>query len=126
MVIKTGRFGRFLACTGFPDCRKTKPILKKIGVACPKPDCDGEIVERRAKGRGRSFFGCSNYPECDLLLNQRPLTTPCPECGSLMVQKGRNNGACTSCSWQEAIIENPDDESRDDVGNPEELAPVGD
>jgi DNA topoisomerase-1 len=130
MVIKTGRFGRFMACTGFPDCRNTKPVLKKTGVTCPKPDCGGDIVERRAKGRGRSFFGCSKYPECDLLLNQRPLTTPCPECGSLMVQKGRNNAACTSCSWQEAIIENPDNENLDNensgnVGNPEELAPVG-
>ena len=124
MVIKTGRFGRFMACTGFPDCRNTKPILKKVGVSCPKAGCGGEIVERRAKGRGRSFFGCSNYPECDLLLNQRPLATPCPECGSLMVQKGRNNGACTSCSWQEAIMENPEDAENAD--NSEELAPVGD
>ncbi|MCH9017634.1 MAG: type I DNA topoisomerase, partial [Chloroflexi bacterium] len=124
MVIKTGRFGRFMACTGFPDCRNTKPILKKVGVGCPKAGCGGEIVERRAKGRGRSFFGCSNYPECDLLLNQRPLATPCPECGSLMVQKGRNNGACTSCSWQEAIMENPEDAENAD--NSEELAPVGD
>jgi len=78
MVIKTGRFGRFMACTGFPECRKTKPILKKTGVSCPKPDCGGDIVERRAKGRGRSFYGCSNYPECDLILNQQPLPTPCP------------------------------------------------
>ncbi len=122
MVIKTGRFGRFMACTGFPDCRNTKPILKKTGVACPK--CGGDIVERRGKGRGRSFFGCSNYPDCDLLLNQRPLTNPCPECGGLMVQKGRNNAACTSCSWQEAIIENP--ENPESADNPEELAPVGD
>ena len=124
MVIKTGRFGRFMACTGFPDCRKTKPILKTVGVACPKPDCGGEIVERRAKGRGRSFFGCSKYPECDLLLNQRPLTTPCPECSGLMVQKGRNNAACTVCTWQEAIIETP--ESAEGADNSEELAPVGD
>ena len=124
MVIKTGRFGRFMACTGFPGCRNTKPILKKTGVTCPKPNCGGDIVERRAKGRGRSFFGCSNYPECDLLLNQTPLATPCPECAGLMVQKGRNNAACTNCSWQEAILEN-----LEDAGNAEhleELAPVGD
>ena len=130
MVIKTGRFGRFMACTGFPDCRNTKPILKKVGVACPKPDCGGEIVERRAKARGRSFFGCSKYPDCDLLLNQRPLATPCPECGGLMVQKGRNNGACTSCSWQEAIVDNAENpespENPENADNPEELAPVGD
>jgi len=127
MVIKTGRFGRFMACTGFPDCRNTKPILNKTGVTCPKPNCGGDIVERRAKGRGRSFFGCSKYPECDLLLNQRPLKTPCPECGSLMVQKGRANSACTSCSWEEAILENPENlEDTESADNPEELAPVGD
>ncbi|HCL26243.1 MAG TPA: type I DNA topoisomerase [Dehalococcoidia bacterium] len=124
MVIKTGRFGRFMACTGFPDCRNTKPILKKTGVACPK--CGGDIVERKARGRGRPFFGCSKYPECDLILNQPPLTTPCPECNSLMVQKGRNNAACTSCSWQEAIIENLESSDSDNSDNSEELAPVGD
>ncbi|MQF95634.1 MAG: type I DNA topoisomerase [SAR202 cluster bacterium] len=124
MVIKTGRFGRFMACTGFPDCRNTKPILKKTGVACPK--CGGDIVERKARGRGRPFFGCSKYPECDLILNQPPLTTPCPECSSLMVQKGRNNAACTSCSWQEAIIENLESSDSDNSDNSEELAPVGD
>ncbi len=124
MVIKTGRFGRFMACTGFPDCRNTKPILKKTGVACPK--CGGDIVERKARGRGRPFFGCSKYPECDLILNQPPLITPCPECNSLMVQKGRNNAACTSCSWQEAIIENLESSDSDNSDNSEELAPVGD
>tara|TARA_Y100000588_G_scaffold3873_1_gene4986 strand:+ start:41 stop:2365 length:2325 start_codon:yes stop_codon:yes gene_type:complete len=124
MVIKTGRFGRFMACTGFPDCRNTKPILNKTGVACPK--CGGDIVERKARGRGRPFFGCSKYPECDLILNQHPLTTPCPECNSLMVQKGRNNAACTSCSWQEAIIENLESSDSDNSDNSEELAPVGD
>jgi DNA topoisomerase-1 len=121
MVIKTGRFGRFMACTGFPDCRKTKPILKMLGVACPKPDCGGDIVERRARGKGRSFYGCSNYPNCDLILNQRPLTTPCPECNGLMVQKNRNNVACTVCTWQEASLDNPEG-----ADNSEELAPVGD
>ena len=121
LVIKTGRFGRFMACTGFPDCRNTKPILKKVGVMCPKPDCGGEIVERRARGRGRSFFGCSNYPACDLILNQRPLDTPCPECSGLMIQKNKDNVACTVCSWTEAVIEIPEG-----AENSEELATVGD
>ena len=121
MVIKTGRFGRFMACTGFPECRKTKPILKKTGVSCPKPNCGGDIVERRARGRGRSFYGCSNYPDCDLILNQQPLPTPCPECAGLMVMKGRNNSACTNCRWQEALLENSENEDAS-----EELAPVGD
>ncbi|MDE0824836.1 MAG: type I DNA topoisomerase [Dehalococcoidia bacterium] len=121
LVIKTGRFGRFMACTGFPDCKNTKPILNKVGVMCPKPDCGGEIVERRARGRGRSFFGCSNYPACDLILNQRPLNTPCPECSGLMIQKNKDNVACTTCSWTEAVIEIPEG-----AENSEELATVGD
>ena len=127
MVIKTGRFGRFMACTGFPDCRKTKPILKTVGIKCPKPECKGEIVERRARGRGRSFFGCSSYPDCDLILNQRPLTTPCPECSGLMVQKNRNNVACTVCTWEEAVMEIPEgSDGPEGSDNSEELASVGD
>ena len=101
MEIKTGRFGSFRACTGSPDCKNVKAILKRIGVPCPSPECNGDIVERRARGRGRSFFGCSNYPDCDFILNQRPLTIPCPECGGLVVQKTSNNVVCTVCKWQE-------------------------
>ena len=113
MVIKTGRFGRFMACTGFPDCKTTKPILKKTGAACPK--CGGDIVERKARGRGRPFFGCSKYPECDLISNHRPLTTPCPECGGLMVEAKKDEASCLACSWKEP------------VSQPEqELAPVAD
>ena len=101
MVIKIGRFGRFMSCTGYPDCKGTKPILNKIGVACP--DCGGDLVERRARGRGgRPFWGCSRYPACEFILNRRPVPNPCPECGKLMVQHNRSTVACTSCSWQEA------------------------
>jgi len=115
MVIKTGRFGRFMACTGFPDCKTTKPILKKTGAACPK--CGGDIVERRARGRGRSFFGCSKYPDCDFISNHRPLTTPCPECGGLMVEAKKDEASCLSCSWKEPVSQ-PEPE--------QELAPVAD
>ena len=108
MVIKTGRFGRFIACTGFPDCKNTKRILNKTGVSCPKPDCGGDIVERRARGR-RPFYGCSRYPDCDLLLNRKPVTIPCPECSGLMVEDGRDNAACTVCNWKQAIIEDPEE-----------------
>ena len=101
MVIKTGRFGRFLACTGFPECRTSRPILKKTGAACPR--CSGDIVERRARGRGRTFFGCSNYPRCDFIMNQRPVAEPCPECGGLMAHSGRNMAACTVCDWKERL-----------------------
>ena len=108
MVIKTGRFGKFLACTGFPDCRTTRPILNKIGVACPK--CGGDIMERRSRGRGRSFFGCSKYPTCDFIANRKPVPTPCPECAGLMVEADRESVACTVCSWTETVAEESSDE----------------
>ena len=115
MVIKTGRFGRFLACTGFPECKHTRPILNRTGAKCPKPDCGGDIVERRARGRGRSFYGCSRYPQCDFITNKKPMPNPCPECKGLVVQANRSNTACTSCDWTGSI----DTES-------EELVQVGD
>ena len=107
MVIKTGRFGRFMACTGFPDCRNTKPILKKTGCYCPK--CSGDIVERKGKGRGRPFFGCSQYPNCDFITNHRPLLTPCPECKGLMVESRKDEASCINCSWKEAILNEEDE-----------------
>ncbi|MDP6549945.1 MAG: type I DNA topoisomerase, partial [Dehalococcoidia bacterium] len=112
MVIKTGRFGRFLACTGFPECRTTRRILNKTGAACPR--CGGDIVERRSRGRGRPFYGCSRYPECDFLTNRKPVPTPCPECSGLMVIADRDTAACTACDWKEPM--------GTDV---EEQAPVG-
>jgi len=115
MVIKTGRFGRFLACTGFPDCRTTRRIVNKIGVACPK--CGGDLLERKSRGRGRPFFGCSKYPECDFISNRKPVPTPCPECSGLMVESGREVVACTVCDWTENVEETP--ESSD------EMTPVG-
>jgi len=118
MVIKIGRFGRFMSCTGYPDCKGTKPILNKIGVACP--DCGGDLVERRARGRGgRTFWGCSRYPNCEFLSNRRPVPNPCPECGKMMVQQNRSTVACTSCSWQEALSQ---DGASQDGTNPEGTA----
>ena len=99
MVIKTGRFGRFLACSNFPECKNTKRILNKIGVQCPK--CGRELVMRKPRGKGKVFYGCSGYPECDFLVNQRPVAEPCPECGGLMVASGKNGRAqCTRCAWK--------------------------
>ena len=100
MVIKAGRFGKFIACTGFPDCRTTKPILNRVGVACPK--CAGDIVERKSRGRRRPFYGCSKFPDCDLILNQRPVPMPCPECSGMMVEEAENSLACTVCAWKGA------------------------
>lgn len=84
MVYKLGRYGRFLACPGFPECRNTKPILTEIGVKCLA--CGGEIVERKGK-RGRIFYGCKNYPECEYVSWDKPTGEACPTCGSMMVEK---------------------------------------
>lgn len=87
MVIKQGRFGKFLACPGFPECRNTKPILKEIGVPCPL--CQKPVVERKTK-KGRKFYGCSNYPECNFTTWHQPIEEKCPRCGSFMLlEKGK-------------------------------------
>ena len=103
MVYKFGRYGKFLACSAFPDCRNTKPILKSTGVTCPK--CKkGEIVERKSK-KSRLFYGCSGYPDCDFVSWDRPVPRPCPKCGSLMVEKRAKKKPamirCTSCDYEE-------------------------
>jgi len=89
MVIKTGRFGKFLACPNFPKCRNTKPLVEKIDAICPK--CGSSIVARRTK-RGRRFYGCERYPDCDFVSWDMPARTPCPKCGSLMVLKNTRSG----------------------------------
>ena len=96
MIIKTGRFGKFLACSNYPTCKNTKPL--KIGVQCPK--CGGDLVQRRGRVKGRVFYGCSRYPDCDFIVNQRPLAEPCPECGGLMVVSGQDKVRCTTCTWK--------------------------
>ncbi|SDC11780.1 DNA topoisomerase-1 [Melghirimyces thermohalophilus] len=102
MVYKFGRYGKFLACSAFPDCRNTKPILKSTGVTCP--DCkQGEIVERKTKKR-RTFYGCGRYPECEFVSWDKPVPRPCPRCNHLMVEKRRKKGTlikCTECDYQE-------------------------
>lgn len=79
MVVKVGRYGRFIACSGYPDCKTAKPY--PIGMACPKDGGIGQIVERRSK-RGKTFYGCSRYPDCDFVTWNKPLKMPCPECGN--------------------------------------------
>ena len=85
MVIKYGPHGRFLACPGFPECRNTKPYYEKTGVSCPK--CGGDIVEKKTQ-KGRRYYGCIRYPECDFMVWQRPSAEKCPVCGSMLLQKG--------------------------------------
>ncbi|MGP1470262.1 MAG: type I DNA topoisomerase [Schwartzia sp. (in: firmicutes)] len=89
MVVKQGRFGKFLACPGFPECRNTKPFLKDTGALCPK--CGGSIVERRTR-RGRFFYGCRNYPDCDFVTWDQPQTEPCKVCGTLVLKHHFKNG----------------------------------
>lgn len=105
-VYKMGRFGKFLACSGFPDCRNTKPIVKETGVNCPSCH-EGHIVERRSK-KGRVFYGCTRYPECDFVSWDKPISKPCPQCGKLLVEKRTKQGVkhnCTSCDYSEEVQE---------------------
>lgn len=88
MAIKTGRFGEFLACTGYPECKNTKAIVKTINVKCP--DCGGDIVAKRGKS-GKIFYGCSNYPECSRAFWYKPVNRKCPQCGELLLEKHTKN-----------------------------------
>ncbi|MFS0637466.1 type I DNA topoisomerase [Mesobacillus foraminis] len=103
MVFKMGRYGKFMACSNFPDCRNTKAIVKEIGVKCP--NCkDGNIIERKSKKR-RIFYGCDNFPECEFLSWDKPIARSCPKCDSLMVEKKLKKGiqvTCTECDYKEA------------------------
>lgn len=90
MVIREGRFGKFLACPNFPKCRNTKPILHPIGVKCPK--CGADILERKSK-TGKVFYGCQKYPECDYTTWDKPLNEKCPDCGAMMVEHVERNGS---------------------------------
>lgn len=90
MVIREGRFGKFLACPNFPKCRNTKPILHPIGVKCPK--CGADILERKSK-TGKVFYGCEKYPECDYTAWDKPLNEKCPDCGAMMLEHVERNGS---------------------------------
>lgn len=96
MVIKSGRFGRFLACSNYPTCKTTKPIT--TGVKCPEPDCKGEITEKRSK-RGKVFFSCTKYPACKFASWDKPVAQPCPQCGAtfLVEKRQRSGGVSLAC-----------------------------
>ena len=95
MVYKMGRFGKFLACPNFPECRNTKAIVEKIDVPCPK--CGAALSKRKSK-RGKPFYGCERYPECDFVSWDKPAKEKCPQCGSMMVNKVGQHGAYTMCT----------------------------
>lgn len=106
MVYKFGKFGRFLACSNFPDCKNTKPITVGTGVTCPKCK-EGEIVQRKSK-RGRVFYGCERYPKCDFTAWDKPINEFCDTCGSIMVQKEYKNGTVKKyCSNEECSTRPP-------------------
>jgi DNA topoisomerase-1 len=98
LQIRYGRFGKFVGCTRFPECRYTRPFFNKLGVPCPQ--CGGELLEKKSK-RGRTFYGCSNWPTCNFTTWKRPLTVRCPHCGGLLVQEDRENARCLKC---EAVV----------------------
>ncbi|MFB5281431.1 type I DNA topoisomerase [Peribacillus sp. Hz7] len=102
MVFKMGRYGKFMACSNFPDCRNTKPIVKKIGVKCPKCK-EGDIIERKSKKR-RLFYGCDTYPSCDFISWDKPLPRSCPKCEGILVEKKLKKGMqvqCIECDYKE-------------------------
>ena len=96
LVIRNGRYGKFISCSGFPECRYTEPWLEKIGVTCPVCHT-GEVIEKRSK-KGRVFFGCSRYPECEFTSWNKPLAQACPNCDGLLVMAGADKARCTACN----------------------------
>ena len=108
MVYKLGRYGKFMACSNFPDCRNTKAIMKLIDVKCPTCK-EGEIVERKSKTK-RIFYGCNRYPECEFVSWDKPISRPCPKCSALLVEKKLKKGVqiqCTNsdCDYEETPSE---------------------
>jgi len=94
LVIRYGRFGKFISCANFPTCRYTEPWLEKIGILCPKDG--GELVARKTR-KGRTFYGCVNYPNCDFTSWKMPLKQPCPKCNGLLVITNKREAQCTNC-----------------------------
>jgi DNA topoisomerase-1 len=102
LVIRYGRYGKFISCSGFPDCRHTEPWLEKIGVTCPKDG--GDIVERKIL-KGRIFYGCNQYPNCDFTSWKRPLPNPCPHCKGMLVIANKREAQCLDCE-ETFLLEN--------------------
>ena len=97
LVIRWGRYGKFISCSGFPNCRHTEAWLEKIGVACPKDG--GDIVMRKTR-KGRNFYGCANYPDCDFTSWKLPLPVACPQCGGMLVVANKTTAQCLQCEEQ--------------------------
>lgn len=100
VVIKVGRFGKFLACSGYPDCKYTSSFKIKTGAKCP--ECGADIIEKRSKKK-RTFYGCSNYPKCTFAINTKPLPQPCPKCGGLLTVYRTKWAKCTKCDYKNKL-----------------------
>ena len=96
MVYKMGRYGKFLACPNYPECKNTKPIVVTIDAPCPK--CGAALVKRTTKGSGKTFYGCERYPECDFISWDMPLKDKCPICGAYMLQRSLGRSKFKVCS----------------------------
>lgn len=94
LIIRWGRYGKFISCSNFPECRYTEPWLEKVGVSCP--ECGGDLIERKTR-KGRVFYGCSQYPNCQFTTWKRPVATPCPNCGGLLVISNKRELQCLKC-----------------------------
>jgi len=102
MVLKTGRFGKFLSCSGYPDCKKAMTFVAKTGVSCPQ--CGKELIERTTKKR-RVFYGCSGFPQCKFAVNRKPVPQPCPQCGKLLIVYREGWVKCTACEYKSKLDE---------------------
>lgn len=98
MVVKWGRRGKFISCSGFPECKNARSLVVSIGVKCPK--CGGELLEKRSK-KGRIFYGCGNFPKCKFAVWDKPLPKTCPQCGGLMTLSKKGLARCSQCSYKE-------------------------
>ena len=107
LVIRWGRYGKFISCDNFPECRYTEPWLEKIGVSCPQDG--GDLVERKTR-KGRVFYGCANYPDCDFTSWKRPLPAPCPHCGGLLLVAGKRLAQCLKCEEKSPLDQVDPDE----------------
>jgi DNA topoisomerase-1 len=107
LIVRWGRYGKFIGCRRFPDCRYTEPWLEKVGVTCPQ--CGGELVEKRTR-KGRTGYGCANYPACNFWVWQRPVPQRCPACGGLMTLGRKDTARCTACGT-EVPLEEPAEEA---------------
>ncbi len=108
LIIRWGRYGKFISCSNFPECRYTEPYLEKIGMICPKCE-EGDVVRRKTR-KGRTFYGCSRYPDCDFTSWKKPIPIPCPDCGGTLVIANKRDVQCMDCKRtfvQEKIIEEP-------------------